>query len=388
MKPLIFPVLIALSMLLSQSAFAQLRTIASTAKEVGNFKTLIAAAEAAGLVETLDGGADLTVFAPTDAAFAQVDPDTLAALLKPENLDKLTKILTYHVLPGRVSAADAYDLDFATTVNGQRLPINFREGKLKVDGVKVVLTDVQCSNGIIHVIDAVLMPSLASIPETAESAGQFKTLLAAVGAAGLAEVLSGDGPFTVFAPTDDAFAALPEGTVESVLQPENKQQLIDILKYHVISGRVYDSAAVAAKRADTLLGRGVNISLSANGLQVNDANVVSANVNASNGVIHVIDKVLLPSSMSRTEVMNTLSNAVERGAPIYNSGNHGQCCNIYMRTMSDIMSAGIENADAHTMSMLRQTVSRAKNTHSMTERAWVLREGIDSLYARMGQIRD
>lgn len=388
MKSLIFSMLLVGTALVSQSAIAQTKTIAETAIEVGNFKTLVAAAQAAGLVDTLNGGTELTVFAPTDEAFAKIDPETLAALLKPENIDQLTQILTYHVVPGRVNASTAYDLDFAGTVNGQRLPINFRGKGLKVGDANIKVTDVQCSNGVIHVIDSVLMPALADIPATAQSAGQFNTLLAAVGAAGLADVLAGDGPFTVFAPTDEAFAALPEGTVATLLKPENKQQLVDILKYHVISGRVYDTDAVAAKRAETLLGRGVNIGLNAEGINVNEAKIVARNIDASNGVIHVIDQVLIPSSLSSQEVMNTLNSAVERGAPVYNAGQHGQCCEIYMRTMSDIMAAGINNADAHTMSMIQQTVNRAKNTHSMTERAWVLREGIDSLYARMGQLQN
>ena len=388
MKSLIFSMLLVGTALVSQSAIAQTKTIAETAIEVGNFKTLVAAAQAAGLVDTLNGGAQLTVFAPTDEAFAKIDPETLAALLKPENIDQLTQILTYHVVPGRVNASTAYDLDFAGTVNGQRLPINFRGEGLKVGDANIKVTDVQCSNGVIHVIDSVLMPALADIPKTAQSAGQFNTLLAAVGAAGLSDVLAGDGPFTVFAPTDEAFAALPEGTVATLLKPENKQQLVDILKYHVISGRVYDTDAVAAKRAETLLGRGVNIGLNAEGITVNDAKIVARNIDASNGVIHVIDQVLIPSSLSSQEVINTLNSAVERGAPVYNAGQHGQCCDIYMRTMSDIMAAGINNADARTMSMIQQTVNRAKNTHSMTERAWVLREGIDSLYARMGQLQN
>ncbi|MDG2102346.1 MAG: fasciclin domain-containing protein [Pirellulaceae bacterium] len=388
MKSLIFSMLLVGTAMVSQSAIAQTKTIAETAIEVGNFKTLVAAAQAAGLVDTLNGGTQLTVFAPTDEAFAKIDPETLAALLKPENIDQLTQILTYHVVPGRVNASTAYDLDFAGTVNGQRLPINFRGEGLKVGDANIKVTDVQCSNGVIHVIDSVLMPALADIPTTAQSAGQFNTLLAAVGAAGLADVLAGDGPFTVFAPTDEAFAALPEGTVATLLKPENKQQLVDILKYHVISGRVYDTDAVAAKRAETLLGRGVNIGLNAEGITVNDAKIVARNIDASNGVIHVIDQVLIPSSLSSQEVINTLNSAVERGAPVYNAGQHGQCCDIYMRTMSDIMAAGINNADARTMSMIQQTVNRAKNTHSMTERAWVLREGIDSLYARMGQLQN
>ena len=122
----------------------------------------------------------------------------------------------------------------------------------------------------------------------------FNTLLAAVGQAGLGGVLNADGPFTVFAPTDEAFAKLPEGTVESLLKPENKQKLINILKYHVVSGRVYASDAIKARDAKTLLGRSIEIQFSADGTRINDANLLAANIEASNGVVHVIDKVILP----------------------------------------------------------------------------------------------
>ena len=207
------------------------------------------------------------MFAPTDEAFAKLDSATLNSLLQPENKDQLTGVLTYHVLAGRVNASDAYDLNSANTVNGQRLPLNFRGHRLSVGNANVTVTDIQCSNGVIHVIDTVLLPKLESIPSTAKAAGKFNTLLAAVGAAGLADVLSGPGPFTVFAPTDEAFAALPEGTVESLLQPENKQKLIDILKYHVVSGRVYDNDAIKARQAKTLLGRSIDINFNADGIR-------------------------------------------------------------------------------------------------------------------------
>ena len=281
--------------MIAGNVIAQQKTIVETAVGAGNFETLVAAVQAAGLVDTLNGHDEFTVFAPTDAAFAHVAPETLQALLRPENKDQLTGILTYHVVPGRVNASDAYGLNSAPTVNGQRLPLNFRGESLQVGEATITTTDIQCSNGVIHVIDAVLMPGQNSIPAVAQSAGQFNTLLAAVGAAGLAEVLSGPGPFTVFAPTDEAFASLPEGTVENLLKPENKQQLIDILKYHVIDGRVYDDDAVKARRASTLLGRGVDINLDAGGLMVNDARVVAKNIDASNGVVHVIDCGPYPS---------------------------------------------------------------------------------------------
>ena len=134
------------------------------------------------------------------------------------------------------------------------------------------------------------------IVDTAVAAGQFETLAAALGAADLVETLKGDGPFTVFAPTDEAFAKLPEGTVESLLKPENRDQLIAILTYHVVPGAVRAADVVKLDEAATVNGQSVAIQVADNGVQINNANVIATDIEASNGVIHVIDTVILPSS--------------------------------------------------------------------------------------------
>ena len=134
------------------------------------------------------------------------------------------------------------------------------------------------------------------IVDTAVSAGQFSTLAAALDAAGLIDPLKGDGPFTVFAPTDEAFAKLPAGTVESLLKPENKDQLIAILTYHVVPGKVAAADVVKLDSATTVNGQDVAIHVADNGVQINNANVIKTDIGASNGVIHVIDTVILPSS--------------------------------------------------------------------------------------------
>ena len=143
-----------------------------------------------------------------------------------------------------------------------------------------------------------LTASLASgqkdIVDTAVEAGSFNTLVAAVKAAGLAGTLKGDGPFTVFAPTDEAFAALPAGTVENLLKPENKDQLVAVLTYHVVPGKVMASD-IAGKKADVATVQGANIAVDAtDGVKINDANVTATDIVTSNGVIHVIDTVLIP----------------------------------------------------------------------------------------------
>jgi transforming growth factor-beta-induced protein len=144
---------------MTQTASAQgEKDIVDTAVAAGSFKTLVAAVQAAGLADTLKGTGPFTVFAPTDEAFAKLPAGTVENLLKPENKAKLQAILTYHVVPGRVMAADVVKIDTAKTVNGQSLAVNTRNGSVMVDNAKVVKTDILTSNGVIHVIDAVILP--------------------------------------------------------------------------------------------------------------------------------------------------------------------------------------------------------------------------------------
>lgn len=134
----------------------------------------------------------------------------------------------------------------------------------------------------------------ADIVDTAVEAGSFKTLAAALKAGGLIEALKGDGPFTVFAPTDEAFEALPEGTVAMLLKPENKAKLVEILKYHVVSGKVMAADVVKLKSADTLADKKVKIMVEDDTVMINKSTVVKADIKCDNGVIHVIDAVLMP----------------------------------------------------------------------------------------------
>lgn len=289
---------LATTILLSQSAVMAKepsgKDIVTTAIEVGSFKTLAAALKAAGLVETLQGKGPFAVFAPTDDAFAKLPQGTVETLLKPENKPQLIAVLTYHVVAGKVMAADVVKLTAAATVNGQRVDVKVDGKKVKIDQAEVVATDIACSNGVIHVIDQVILPSTDNIPATATKAGTFETLLAAAKAAGLVDVLSADQPLTVFAPTDEAFAKLPAGTVESLLRPENKAQLVSILKYHVVSGRVFSSELLGGVGAKSLQGGLLKVTTTSGNASVNGAGLVATDIDASNGVIHVIDAVLIP----------------------------------------------------------------------------------------------
>ncbi len=188
-------------------------SIIDVATANGNFTTLLAAVEAAGLTETLAGEGTFTVFAPTDAAFAALPEGTVTALLA--DIPTLTQILTYHVLGTEVPSS-AVTTGPATTLADLSIWITAEGSGVMVNDANVEIPDVEASNGVIHVIDQVILPP--TIVDFAGYAGAFETLLTAATAADLAETLDGSGDFTVFAPTDDAFAALPEGTVGGLLE--------------------------------------------------------------------------------------------------------------------------------------------------------------------------
>jgi uncharacterized surface protein with fasciclin (FAS1) repeats len=163
-----------------------------------------------------------------------------------------------------------------------------------LDNAQIIITDIEAANGVIHVLDAVMLPETRDIVEVAVEDGRFETLVTAVQAAGLVDALKAEGPLTVFAPTDDAFAALPEGTIDALLA--DIPTLTDILLYHVVDGKVMSMDVVELSEAATLLGEDVSISVEDGSVYLNDAQVVITDLETSNGVIHVVDAVLLPGS--------------------------------------------------------------------------------------------
>ena len=265
------------------------KDIVETAAADGRFTTLVAALEAAGLVETLQGEGPFTVFAPTDDAFAMLPAGTVEALLA--DIPALTDILLYHVAGENLPASKVLEMESIPTVQGEDITISQDMEKVMANNAQIIISNVFTSNGTIHVIDAVLLPP-QDIVEVAVANGSFTTLAAALEAAGLVETLQGEGPFTVFAPTDEAFAKLPAGTVEALLA--DIPALTDILLYHVVPGEYVAADVVEMTSAETALGPYVKIAVDGDKVMVNDAQVVITDVQASNGVIHVIDTVLLP----------------------------------------------------------------------------------------------
>jgi len=268
-------------------------TVVELAIAAGSFTSLVAALEAADLVGALSGEGPFTVFAPDDAAFAAFEdenPGVLASL----TTDELTAVLTYHVLAAEVRASDLVDGAIAETLNGAYVGIDLSDG-VEVGGANVTAADLTGRNGVIHVIDRVILPPRENLVETAVSAGSFTQLAAALVATGLDATLADGGPFTVFAPTDDAFAAF-EAANPGVLASLTEAELTDVLLYHVVDGWVGAADLVDGSSVPTLLNdASLTIDLSS-GVVVNESSVVAANVLATNGVIHVIDEILLPPS--------------------------------------------------------------------------------------------
>jgi uncharacterized surface protein with fasciclin (FAS1) repeats len=262
-------------------------SIIGTASAAGQFSTLLTAVEAAGLTATLTTGGPFTVFAPTDAAFDALPAGTLDALLA--DTDALSQVLLYHVLNGEFTATQLEGLSSVETLQGQPLVVTL--GSVAVNGVTVQQGDIQADNGITHVIDQVLLPPELDIVETAVATAGFSTLAAAVEAAGLIAALQADGPFTVFAPTDEAFAALPAGTLDALLA--DPAALAEVLLYHVVDGRVFARDLDGVVSTETLAGFPVLFDLS-DGAKVNSADITATDILTTNGVIHVIDEVLLP----------------------------------------------------------------------------------------------
>ena len=304
----------------------QTKSIAQIAAMDETFSTLVAALEAADLVETLAAEGNYTVFAPTNAAFEALPAGTVDALLADPTGD-LTKILLNHVINAEVSAAEVVTLTEATTLQGDKVMIEVVDGEVILNGtVKVISTDIMANNGIIHVIDGILLPDLTTevveeeeeeevdtttltITEIAASIEDFSTLVTALQAAELDGVLNGTDNYTVFAPTNAAFGALPEGTLETLLA-DPKDDLADILLYHVVGAKVPAADVVGLDYATTAQGSKVTIEVVDGKVILNGTTeVTSTDIMAKNGIIHVIDAVILPSDAPKSITDIASSNA-------------------------------------------------------------------------------
>jgi len=356
------------------------RNIVQIAASNPDFSTLVAAVTTAELGDVLSGDGPFTVFAPTNAAFNKLGADTVQSLLTEENRGTLTDILTFHVVQGELSFTDIVGSTKLTTVQGQRINVGSNGEAFTVNGAVVVARDIRATNGVIHVIDTVITPESKNIAEVATEAGGFDTLLAAAKAAGLVPALTGEGPLTVLAPTDEAFAKLGQDTINDLLKPENKEKLANILKHHVIPGRVFGYQALAARNAATILGSRVSFNRVSGAVRVGDANILATDIDASNGVIHVIDSVLMPPqpylSFHDKGVTSTIELAINKGVPLFNNGNPAACAAVYEVAITALLERDDLSRDVR--ESLTKAVREGRYTHNMSDRAWAFRRGLDN----------
>ena len=272
---------------------SSLVNIPTLAASTGIHTSLVAALGHANLVSTLEGEGPFTVFAPTDEAFTAAGID-LSTFDTPEENETLVDILLYHVLAGEVPSSAVTDGLTVTMFNGDDATFTVEpdSGTVLIGDAFVTGADVQASNGIIHVIDSVLsLPP--DIVEAAQNTGVHDSLVAALTKANLVTTLQGDGPFTVFAPTNDAFTAA--GIDLSTFDTDEEiVALSNILTYHVVSGSVMSSDLTDGMSANALNGDSLTFTVNSDGVMVNGANVTMADYKVTNGVIHIIDKVLMP----------------------------------------------------------------------------------------------
>jgi uncharacterized surface protein with fasciclin (FAS1) repeats len=221
------------------------------------------------------------------------------------------------------------------------------------------------------------------IVDTAISAGTFKTLISAVKAAGLVDSLRGKGPLTVFAPNDEAFAKLPEGTVENLLKPENRDKLVEVLSYHVVSGKIL----LSEQSWKTLQDQFIEIK-TPGPFQVNQAKVLKSDILTSNGVIHVIDTVLLPPLKKlspRQAAMEVIQLAIDRGVPLFNAGQPLACAAIYEVAANSLLKSHIDALNDEECSLLRNALSNISNNNDPREQAWTLRRALDAVYESLSE---
>jgi uncharacterized surface protein with fasciclin (FAS1) repeats len=218
-----------------------------------------------------------------------------------------------------------------------------------------------------------------TIPAVAVASGRLETLVAALKAAGLAEAVAGEGPFTVFAPTDAAFAALPEGTVARLLERGNRDTLVRILKHHVVAGRLGAADLVGRESVETLAGTTLPLASLRGRLLVGDAAVETADIGASNGVVHLVDRVLLPPPPPASPLQLLLEGAINRGAPIFNAGEPAACAAIYATALEAAVLADGFGLEADARRRLRDRLAEIDSMPDASDRAWAYRRVMDSL---------
>jgi uncharacterized surface protein with fasciclin (FAS1) repeats len=358
-----------------------------------NLTTLLALVKASGLELPKDG--PVTIFAPANEAFAALPKEKVEFLTSPDGRSTLQAILKHHVVAGSLGSAAVLDRRRLEALSGQRLEVD--PAALTVDGARLVTTDVAFDGGVVHVIDAVMLPELRTIEEIVATDDRLATLRTAIGAAGLGERLgkANPGPWTLLAPSNEAFAAVPAEALSGLLA--DRPALTAVLAGHVLPTAIRRESMLAAASAATLAGNApVAFALESGAITVDGARIEVADLEAANGVIHVIDRVLLPKAPSagdtaagmspRQRAAAILELAIERGVPRFNAGDAASCAALYELAVLSVVLLGDDAVDATARAELAEALERGAATRDDSERAWILRRAMDRALAA-GDVR-
>lgn len=362
--------------------------LAAVAKSA-DLTTLLSLVEVSGLQLPADGR--VTIFAPTNKAFAAIPADKVKFLTSEEGRATLRAVLKHHILPMAIDSGSLLQRRGVLALSGQNLSID-GEG-LTIAGASLLKADVPFDRGIVYVIDRVMMPETRSVAEIVSQDPRLATLLKAVTTAGLATQLGSEnaGPWTVLAPSNKAFAALGEETIKSLMA--DPLQLANVLSAHVIPGRIRRSDMIAQRSARTLLGRdAVSFSLVDGRVTVAGASIITGDIEASNGVIHIIDRVIVsdPSAGRNSPaegikatalgVCGLVELAIERGVPMFNDGKPEACAAIYEVTITALIDLASEVVGNDAVERLRLALAEGQAEKDVTKRAWIFRRAMDRVY--------
>jgi len=358
-----------------------------------NLTTLLALVKASEIQFPKD--AKLTIFAPTNEAFAKLPREQVEFLTSAKGKPALQAILKHHVVAQSLESSALLDRRRLKALSGQSLEVD--PAALTVDGARLVATDVAFDGGLVHVIDSVMVPELRSIEEIVAQDERFATLRAAIGAAGLGPQLGAEnsGPWTVLAPSNDAFAKIPADALKALLA--DRPALTAVLAAHVLPTAIRRDEMLAQGSARTLMGDGtVAFALESGAITVDGARIEVADIEAANGVIHIIDRVLparsaataaapaAPASPQRAQrAAAVLELAIERGVPRFNAGDTASCAALYELAIASVVLLGEDAVSADAMAELAKALEQGASHEDASERAWIYRRAMDRVLERV-----
>lgn len=382
-----------------RTSSGSLATVAAKA----NLTTLLELVKAAEIALPTD--AKVTIFAPTNEAFAKLPREQVEFLTSAKGKSTLQAILKHHVVAQPLESSVLLDRRRLKALSGQSLDID--PSALTIDGARLVATDVAFDGGLVHVIDGVMLPELRSIEQIVAEDDRVATLRAAIGAAGIGSQLGSQnpGPWTVLAPSNAAFAAIPADTLKALLA--DKPALTAVLAAHVLPSAIRRDEMLAQGSARTLMGDGsVAFKLDSGSITVDGARIEIADIEAANGVIHVIDRVLparsgasSPTRPSADTSMMTaatperarqaaaiLELAIERGVPRFNAGDASSCAALYELAIVSVMLLGEDTLSTGAKADLAQALEQGAAHEDASERAWTYRRAMDRALGQMAEL--